>query len=138
MLSATSASFWPHFPNGGAMGCSRSRSICKAEVRRDTRKANHGRTPRFDPDGNLRPTYMNRLARVLEGADQLGMVVIVGYFYFGQDQRVKDEPAVKRAATNATNWLLDSGCRNVLVEINNECNVSYHHEVLKPDRVHAF
>jgi hypothetical protein len=90
----------------------------------------------IDPDGNLQPAYMNRLARVLEGADKLGMVAIVGYFYFGQDQRVKDESAVKRAATNATNWLLDSGCRNVLVEINNECNVNYHHEILKPARVH--
>ena len=39
----------------------------------------------IDPDGNLRPAYMNRLARVLERADQLGMVAIVGYFYFGQD-----------------------------------------------------
>src|SRR5579863_4206505 len=51
----------------------------------------------IDPDGNLRPAYMNRLARVLERADQLGMVVIVGYFYFGQDERVKDEAAVRRA-----------------------------------------
>lgn len=91
----------------------------------------------FDPDGNLRPAYMKRLARVLERADQLGMVVIVGYFYFGQDQRVKDEAAVKRAVTNATSWLLDSGRRNVLVEINNECNVrAYDHDILKPARVH--
>ncbi len=35
------------------------------------------------------------------------MVAIVGYFYFGQDQRVKDEAAVRRAVTNATNWLLE-------------------------------
>jgi hypothetical protein len=91
----------------------------------------------IDPDGNLRPAYMNRLARVLERADQLGMVVIVGYFYFGQDERVKDEAAVRRAVTNATNWLLDTGRRNVLVEIDNECNVrAYDHEILKPRRVH--
>ncbi len=90
----------------------------------------------IDPDGNLRPAYMNRLSRVLDRADQLGMVVIVGYFYFGQDQRVKDEPAVKRAVTNATNWLLDSGHRNVLVEIDNECDIStYHHDILKAERV---
>src|SRR5262245_60744962 len=77
----------------------------------------------IDPDGNLRPGYMERFARILERADQLGMVAIVGYFYFGQDQRVKDEAAVRRAVTNATNWLLGSGHRNVLVEIDNECNV---------------
>src|SRR5262249_54753652 len=45
--------------------------------------------------------------------------------------------AVKRAVSNATNWLLDSGRRNVLVEVDNECNVrAYDHEILKPGRVH--
>src|SRR5689334_14260280 len=34
----------------------------------------------FDPEGNLRPAYMDRLSRVLERADQLGMAAIVGYF----------------------------------------------------------
>src|SRR5580765_2550173 len=91
----------------------------------------------IDPNGNLRPAYMSRLARVLERADELGMVAIVGYFYFGQDQRVKDEAAVRRAVTNTTNWLLDGGYRNVLVEVDNECDVkAYDHEILKPARVH--
>ena len=90
----------------------------------------------MDPDGNLRPAYMDRMKRVLERADRLGMVAIVGYFYFGQDQRVKDEAAVRRAVANATNWLLDTGHRNILVEINNECDVkAYDHEILKPQRV---
>ncbi len=90
----------------------------------------------IDGEGKLRPAYMERLARVLEGADRLGMAVIVGYFYFGQDRRVQDEAAVRRAVSNATNWLLETGRRNILVEIDNECNVSYHHEILKPERVH--
>jgi hypothetical protein len=89
----------------------------------------------IDPDGNLRPAYMARLERILDRADELGMVAIVGYFYFGQDQRVKDEAAVQRAVLNATNWILDHGYRNVLVEVNNECNVAYDHDILKPPRV---
>jgi hypothetical protein len=88
-----------------------------------------------DPDGNLRPAYMARLERILDKADELGMVVIVGYFYFGQDQRLRDEAAVRRAVLNATNWILDHGYRNVLVEVNNECNIAYDHEILKPPRV---
>ena len=76
------------------------------------------------PDGSLKPDYMTRLASVLDRADELGMVVIVGNFYFGQDQRVRDEPAVQRAVTNTTNWLLNAGYRNVLVEIDNESNVA--------------
>src|SRR5262249_43678775 len=44
----------------------------------------------FASDGSLRPDYCARLARILDRADQLGMVVILGYFYFGQDERLKD------------------------------------------------
>lgn len=91
----------------------------------------------IDPEGGLRPAYMNRLARILDRADELGMVAIVGCFYFGQDQRVKDEAAVRRAVVNAAGWLLGRGYRNVLLEIDNECNVkAYDHEILKPARVH--
>ena len=89
----------------------------------------------IDPDGNLRPAYMARLQRILDRADELGMVAIVGYFYFGQDQRLKDEQAVRQAVLNATNWILDRGYRNVLVEVNNECNIAYDHDILKPPRV---
>lgn len=91
----------------------------------------------LDANGDLRPAYIDRLARILARADELGMVVIVGYFYFGQDERIRDEAAVRRAVTGATRWLLDTGRRNLLVEIDNECNVkSYDHEILKPRRVH--
>jgi hypothetical protein len=34
---------------------------------------------------------------------------------------------VTRAVDNATRWVLDKGYRNVIVEINNECNVRYDH-----------
>jgi hypothetical protein len=87
-------------------------------------------------DGNLRADYLNRLQRVLDKADELGMVVILGLFYFGQDERLKDEEAVQRGVDNALDWLFDQGYRNVLIEVNNECNVRYDHDILKPQRVH--
>lgn len=90
----------------------------------------------FEADGTLRPDYLARLERILDRADELGMVVILGYFYFGQDERLTDETAVLRATDNATRWLLDRGDRHVLVEVNNECNVRYDHAILRPDRVH--
>jgi hypothetical protein len=90
----------------------------------------------FETDGTLRGDNLARLELILNKADELGMGVILGYFYFGQDQRLKDEAAVLRATDDATKWLLGKGWRNVLVEINNECNVRYDHAVLKPDRVH--
>lgn len=91
----------------------------------------------FTETGALRPEYVARMEQVIQAADELGMVVILGYFYFGQDQRLKDEAAVIAATDAATRWLLKSGFRNVLVEVNNECNVkAYDHEILRPDRVH--
>jgi hypothetical protein len=90
----------------------------------------------FAADGSLRPDYMRRFERVLDAADRLGMVVILGLFYFGQDERLKDEDAVKRGVDNALDWLDGRGYRHVLVEVNNECNVRYDHAILRPDRVH--
>jgi hypothetical protein len=90
----------------------------------------------INADGSLRADYLTRLERILDRADELGMVVILGYFYFGQDERIRDEAGVVRATDEATKWILDHGWRNVLVEINNECNVRYDHPILKPERVH--
>ncbi|MGD0349744.1 MAG: hypothetical protein ABSB84_05430 [Verrucomicrobiota bacterium] len=90
----------------------------------------------FEADGSLRADYCARLERILDKADELGMVVILGYFYFGQDDRLTDEAAVVRATDNATKWLLDHGWQNALVEINNETSPSYHHAILQPARVH--
>ena len=91
----------------------------------------------FAPDGSLRDAFMHRTERIINCADELGMVVILGYFYFGQDQRLQDEAAVIRAVDNATDWVLAKGWRNVLIEVDNECNVkSYDHAILKADRVH--
>jgi hypothetical protein len=91
----------------------------------------------FTAEGALRPEFTARLARILDRADELGMVAIVGYFYFGQDERLRDEAAVIRATDEATRWLLDGGWRNVLVEVDNETNVkAYDHDILRPGRVH--
>ena len=88
-------------------------------------------------DGNLRPDYMARLQRILDRADELGMVVILGIFYFGQDERLRDEAAVVRAVDNTIDWLLERDYTHVLIEVNNECNVKrYEHSILQPDRVH--
>jgi hypothetical protein len=90
----------------------------------------------INADGSLRPDYMRRLERIIDRADELGMAVILGYFYFGQDERLRNEAAVLRATDNATQWIFDHGYRNVLVEINNECNVRYDQPILRPARVH--
>ena len=90
----------------------------------------------FDEKGKMRKDYLSRLERILDEADRLGMVPILGLFYFGQDENLKDEKAVIRAAVGIRDWLLKKDYRNILIEVNNECNIQYDHEILKPDRVH--
>ncbi len=90
----------------------------------------------FNPDGSMRPAFLDRMKRVLDEADRLGMVPIVGYFYFGQSPRFRDEDAVRTATDNATQWLLAGGWRNLLIEVNNEANKGYRPEILRIHRVH--
>lgn len=91
----------------------------------------------FHPDGTLRAEYLHRLERILDRADELGMVPIVGYFYFGQDQRLENDAAVRRGVGEATRWLLTKGYRNVLVEIANESdNRKYEQPLIRAPRVH--
>ena len=75
------------------------------------------------------------LARILDRADELGMAPLLGLFYFGQDQRLRDEAAVQRAADAVTDWLLARGDRHVLIEIANEVDVPrYDHPILRAER----
>lgn len=90
-----------------------------------------------NPDGSLRPDFMKRAERLLRAIDAAGMVTVMGIFYFGQDERVQDEDAVKHAVEQSCSWVLKNGFENVVIEVNNECDVPrYEHEILMPDRVH--
>ena len=88
-------------------------------------------------EGELREDFMARLEKIIDNADELGMAVILGIFYFGQDERLNDEKAIINAVENTVEWLLNKGYTNVLIELVNECdNNKYDHEILKPSRVH--
>jgi hypothetical protein len=90
----------------------------------------------FTAEGALKPAYARRMARVLEALDDQGMVAIVGFFYFGQDYRLRDEAAVLRAVDEATGWLLVTEHRNIVIEVCNEVDPRhYSHEILRPARV---
>ena len=81
--------------------------------------------------------YMARLEKILNRANEKGMVVILGIYYFGQDQNVENEAAVIKGVENTIDWLFEKKFRNVIIEINNECDVkAYDHEILKPESVH--
>lgn len=90
----------------------------------------------IESDGALRADYLARLERILDRADQLGMVPILGIFYFGQGRRLADERACVRAVDETVDWIVAKGYTNVMVEIANECNHGGYHDIIKPPRAH--
>jgi len=90
----------------------------------------------IDSKGYLREGYMARLEKILNRANEKGMVVILGIYYFGQDEFLENEAAVIKGIDNTIDWLFAKKYRNVLIEINNESNIRYDHDILKPERVH--
>ncbi len=88
------------------------------------------------PQGELRPDFMARLERILDTADELGMVAILGIFYFGQEKVLNGPDAIRQAVNRAVDWVLERGYRNVIIEIDNESNVIYTQPLLLPAGVH--
>jgi len=90
----------------------------------------------FEADGSLRPAYFSRLERLLNRSDELGMVVILGLFYFGQDHTLLDERAVLKAARGTVEWLFERKYTHVLLEVCNESTEKgYDHALLRPNGV---
>jgi hypothetical protein len=81
----------------------------------------------FTARGALKPDYAARLSQVLATADSLGMVVIVGLFYWTQMLKMAGEAALWRAADEALAYLEASGHRNLLIELVNEVDVVVNH-----------
>lgn len=86
----------------------------------------------FAADGTLRPEYLARVQRVIAACDRHDAVVILSCYYQRQDQRLRDDAAVRAGVVNVANWLKHSGFRNVLLEIANEYgHGGFDHQLLK-------
>ncbi|MBI1358358.1 MAG: hypothetical protein GC160_28820 [Acidobacteria bacterium] len=71
----------------------------------------------FQPDGTLIPAWTERLARLLEAANKLGIVVALTYFTPDQDEVFESPEAIVAAARNMTRWLIEQDARNVIIDI---------------------
>jgi len=86
----------------------------------------------FKPDGSLKDKYMARVSRVIESADERGMIIILGLFYQRQDQILEDEDVVRNATINAVKWVQENGYKNVMIEIANEYpHGGFDHKIIK-------
>lgn len=75
----------------------------------------------YSPDGmEIDPAYLARMKRIIEAADQLGMVVIVSLLYGSQCRFFEDDGAVRRAVQTACGWLRGLSPSNVILEVANE------------------
>ncbi len=90
----------------------------------------------FAPDGSIKQSYIERLAKILDIADRLGMVVIVNYFYHQQARWFTSESILQAATRNVTDWILETGHENVIVDVANEARESWGHPLVAPGRVH--
>lgn len=88
----------------------------------------------FTPAGELKPAYCDRLARVLAAADAAGMVVIVNFFYWRQAEKMSGDTAIRHATEIATDWLLRTGHRNILIDVYNE--VTAGGGLVQSERIH--
>ncbi len=77
----------------------------------------------YNEDASLNPAVMTRLAGLIEAADRLGMVVMVGCLYWSTSQAkwpswTQDQANL--AVSNTLRWLKDHDYRNTFVDVDNE------------------
>ena len=92
----------------------------------------------FEPDGSFREAYFDRLERILEAADEAGMVVIVNYFYWKHARRIEGDDVLKDITARVTDRLLRTGHRNILVDVANESAGFWKLPAMEPENVHQF
>lgn len=87
----------------------------------------------IEPDGALRGSYLDRIARVVDACDEQGIVVILGCFYQRQDGVFADDDAIRAAVRNTVRWIQDAGFTNVMLEVANE----FDHSGFDPDLIRS-
>lgn len=77
----------------------------------------------FNADGSLKQKYLQRVAKVVEAADQQGAVVILSCFYQRQhsnESALDGKQAIFKAVSNVVHWIQQERFSNVILEISNE------------------
>jgi hypothetical protein len=88
----------------------------------------------FLKNGDLKPTYLARVAKVIERADALGAVIILVLYYQRQDHLLENDQAIRNGVAKTAVWLRQKGYRNVILEVVNEyMHRGFGHPVLRSD-----
>lgn len=84
-----------------------------------------GNVKGYKPDASLDPVYAARLGKIIEAADQRGMIVLVGCLYWSTSAASEDlgnwtQEDANQAVANTVAWLNRNNYRNVFVDVDNE------------------
>ncbi len=71
----------------------------------------------YQPDGSLKPGWMDRLDRLIEAANRRGMVVCLVLFQQDQDEALDSRQAIVSAAANVARHLIERNARNVMIDV---------------------
>ena len=78
----------------------------------------------YRPDASLDPVYAERMGKIIEAADERGMIVLVGCLYWSTSKAKEDldwtQDDANRAVANTIQWLKRNDHRNVFVDVDNE------------------
>jgi len=79
----------------------------------------------YRPNASLDPVYTARMARIIEAADEQGMVVLVGCLYWSNSRAKEDlghweQEQANTAVANTVRWLNEHDFRNVFIDPDNE------------------
>jgi hypothetical protein len=77
----------------------------------------------YNEDGGLDPIYAARMSRIIESADERGMIVLVGCLYWGNSKAKWEswtQTEANQAVADTVRWLKKNNYRNVFVDVDNE------------------
>jgi hypothetical protein len=88
----------------------------------------------FLKNGDLKPSYLARVAKVIERADALGAVIVLVLYYQRQDHLLENDQAIRNGVAKTAVWLRQKGYRNVILEVVNEyMHRGFEHPILRSD-----
>lgn len=90
----------------------------------------------FGPEGDeMDPAFFGRMQRIIEAADEIGMIIIVNIFYWAQAQRMSGAHAILKVLRNTCHWIKDHGWTNVMIDVANEFDIpmNKNHPILQTD-----
>lgn len=76
--------------------------------------------PFYNEGKTIDERYLQRMESIIKAADEIGMIVIVSYFYMAQGRFFADNNQVRNAVIEMSKWIKKIGYQNIIIEVENE------------------